>query len=104
MDFFLGGGGGWGGGEGGSLRNRTVSFFFSFFFFFFFWGGGGVGDVISIHYMALRSRFRMGIFIWTANFQIFLGIPDIPDFFFFFFFFWGGGMGVNSRCWVQAYV
>ena len=28
-------------------------------------------------------------------------MPDIPDI--FFFFFWGGG-GVNSRCWVQAYV
>ena len=48
----------------------------------------------------------MGIFFWAANFQIFLGIPDIPDF--FFFFFWGGGGvgfgGVNSRCCVQAYV
>ena len=50
----------------------------------------------------------MGIFFWAANFQIFLGIPDIPD---FFFFFWGGGggvgvggLGVNSRCWVQAYI
>ena len=27
----------------------------------------------------------MGIFFWAANFQIFLGIPDIPDFFDFFF-------------------
>ena len=26
-----------------------------------------------------------------AKFQIFLGMPDIPDFFFFFFFFGGGG-------------
>ena len=35
----------------------------------------------------------MGIFFWTAKFQIFLGMPDIPDFFFFFFFFLGGGGG-----------
>ena len=52
----------------------------------------------------------MGIIFWAANFQIFLGIPDIPDFFLFIFFFGGGrvgvgvGLGVNSRCWVQAYV
>ena len=32
----------------------------------------------------------MGIFFWAANFQIFLGIPDIPDFFFF------GGVGVGG--------
>ena len=44
----------------------------------------------------------MGIFFWTANFQIFLGIPDIPDF--FFGGGGGGGVGVNSKCWVQAYV
>ena len=57
----------------------------------------------------------MGIFFWAANFQIFLGIPDILNlflffiifFFYFYFFFFlrgGGGVGVNSRCWVQAYV
>ena len=49
----------------------------------------------------------MGIFFWDANFQIFLGIPDIldiPDLFFFLFFVFFGGVGVNSRCWVQAYV
>ena len=51
----------------------------------------------------------MEIFFRAANFQIFLGIPDIPDFFFDFFFFFlggggGGGLGVNSRCWVQTYV
>ena len=33
----------------------------------------------------------MGIFFWAANFQIFLGIPDIPDF--FYFFLGGGGFG-----------
>ena len=42
----------------------------------------------------------MGIFFGAANFQISLGIPDIPD---FFFFGGGGGGGVNSRSWVQAY-
>ena len=45
----------------------------------------------------------MGIFFGAANFQIFLGIPDIPDlfffycFFFFFFFFFGGGGGVGGK-------
>ena len=34
----------------------------------------------------------MGIFFWATNFQIFLGIPDIPDFFDFFAV--GGGGGV----------
>ena len=65
--FFLGGG-------GGSIRNRTF-----FFFFFFFWGGGGHFFTL---YGVLRSKYRMGIIFWAANFQIFLGIPDIPDFFF----------------------
>ena len=52
----------------------------------------------------------MGIFFWAANFQIFLGIPDIPDFFLFFILFFflggggGGGLGVNTRCWVPTYV
>ena len=58
----------------------------------FFRGGGG-GAFLNI----------LGLFFWTAKFQIFLGMPDIPDFFFLLFFlFWGGG-GLNSRCWVQAY-
>ena len=35
----------------------------------------------------------MGIFFWAANFQIFLGIPDIPDFFFGGGGGWGGGVG-----------
>ena len=33
----------------------------------------------------------MGIFFGAANFQIFLGIPDIPDLFIYLFFFGGGG-------------
>ena len=74
-------------GGGGSLRNRTIFFLF---FFFFFGGGGGLGwGVISIHFRAVK--IQNGNIIWAAKFQIFLGIPDIPDFFFFFFFFGGGG-------------
>ena len=46
----------------------------------------------------------MGIFFWAAKFQIFLGMPDIPDFFFGGGGGGGGQMGINSRCWVQAYV
>ena len=34
----------------------------------------------------------MGIFFWAANFQIFLGIPDIPT-----FFFWGVGVGFGGK-------
>ena len=44
----------------------------------------------------------MGIFFGAAKFQLFLSMPDIPD-----FFLGGGGMGgggVNSRCLVQAYL
>ena len=87
--FFYGGGGHYGTG---------------LFFFFFFWGGGGVWGVISIHFRAVK--IQNGNIIWAAKFQIFFGIPDIPDFFFFFFSVGGGGggLGVNSRCWVQAYV
>ena len=75
---------------------------------------------MSFLYMTGRFKVKIqnGNIFWAANFQIFLGIPDIPDFFFFFFFFifflflifffFGGGggfgLGVNSRCWVQAYV
>ena len=68
--------------------------------FFFFFGGGGGG-----HFYTLIGRFKVkvqnGYIFWAANFQIFLGIPDIPD---FFFLGGGWGLGVNSRCCVQAYV
>ena len=37
--------------------------------------------------------FGIGIFFWAANFQIFLGIPDIPDLFFFIYLFFVGGGG-----------
>ena len=64
----------WGGGGGGkgSLRNRSI-----FFSFFFFWGGGAFLYISGL----LRSRFRMGIYFRAAKFQIFFGMPDIPDFF-----------------------
>ena len=66
---------------GGSLRNQT------FFSFFFFWGGGG-------SFLYILGLFKVKIqnwnIFWTAKFQIYLCMPDIPDFFFFFFF-WGGG-------------
>ena len=44
----------------------------------------------------------MGIFFGPQNFkfQIFLSLPNIPDFFFFFFFFGGGGgltVGAGSK-------
>ena len=65
-----------------------------FFFFFFFWGGGGGG--LSFLYIIGRFKVKIqnGNIFWAANFQIFLGIPDIPDF--FFFLGGGGGVGVNS--------
>ena len=96
-------------------------FFFFFFFwgggghyeiglFFFFWGGGWEGGVSFLYIIGhFKVKIQNGNIFWAANFQIFLGIPDIPDLFYLFiiiFFFWGGGrgLGVNSRCWVQAYV
>ena len=55
--------------------------------------------VISIH---LRVQ-NENIFLGCCNLEYFWDMPGNPDiFFYFFFFFWGGG--VNSRCWVQAYV
>ena len=84
--FFLGGGG------GGSLRNWT-SVLFCFIFLFFFLGGGG-GSFLYILGL-FKVRYRMRIFFGAAKFQIFFGMPDIPDFFliFFIYFFFGGGGG-----------
>ena len=68
-----------------------------YFFFFFFGGGGGGGGVITIsdYFFFLRGggaflyilglfkvKIQNGIIFWAAKFQIFLGMPDIPDFFF----------------------
>ena len=36
---------------------------------------------------------HMGIFCELVKFQIFLGMPDIPD----IFFFWGGGGGGGKQ-------
>ena len=92
--FFFGGGGG---GGGGVITKAD------YFFFYFFFGVGGGGSFLYI-----IGRFKVKIknvnIFWAANFQIFLGIPDIPDFFFIFWGGGGGGLGVNSRCWVQAFV
>ena len=51
------------------------------------WGG------VSFLYIIGRFKVKIqnGNIFWAANFQIFLGIPDIPDFFFIYFFFEGGG-------------
>ena len=57
--------------------------------FFFLGGGGEFLNILGL----FKVKIQNGIFFWTAKFQIFLGMPDIPDFFFFFFFFWGGGGG-----------
>ena len=84
MDFFFffffgGGGGGW------ALRNRTTFFFFFFFFFL-----GGWGCHFYTFKGVLMSRYRIGIFFWAANFEIFFSIPDIPV---FWGVFWWGGVG-----------
>ena len=52
---------------------------------FFFWGGG----VVSIHFRAIRSIYRTGIFFFLGG-----GVAKISN------IFWG----VNSRCSVQALV
>ena len=67
-------------------------FFILFFFFFwgggghyeiglFFFGGGGGGGGVSFLYILGRFKVKIqnGNIFW-ANFQIFLGIPDIPLF------------------------
>ena len=53
----------------------------------FLGGGGG-------HLYTFQGFFKVNVIIGT--FQIFWGMPEIANI-------WGGG-GVNSRCWVQAYV
>ena len=60
---------------------------------FFFFLGGGVSFLYNLG--LFKVKIQNGNIFWTAKFQIFLGMPDIPD---FFFFFWGGGGGLNSRC------
>ena len=55
MDFFAGGGG-W------SLQNCSILVGYFYTFLNFLW-----------------SRYRMGIYFGAAPFQIFFGMPDIPD-------------------------
>ena len=52
--------------------------------------------VIFIHLGAfLKVKLQNGIFLGgRSNFKYFWGMPDFPDIF----------GGINSRCWVQAYV
>ena len=70
------------------------------FFFFFFLGGGGIMKLwifLEEHHITelfwgsfkyisglFRSMYRIGLFLRVAKFQIFLGIPDVPN------IFWGG--------------
>ena len=62
------------GGGGGSLQNRTI------FLFLFFWGGGG--GLSFLYILGLfKVKLQNGNIFWAAKFQIFLGMPDIPDFF-----------------------
>ena len=65
----------WGGGGGGGGGHYEIGQFF----FFFLGGGGG-----SCLYITGRFKVKIqnGNIFWTANFQIFLGKRDIPDFFF----------------------
>ena len=66
-----------------SLHNRPIVLFL-----FFFFGGGG-----SFLYFlgCFKVKIQNGNIFLAANFQIFLGIPDIPDFFYLFVFLGGGG-------------
>ena len=68
---------------------------------FFFFGGGGTE--LKLNYFGGHLYIFQGFFLgqcteldyfWgLLNFKYFLGMPDAPDI-----------LGVNSRCWVQAYV
>ena len=89
----------WGGGGGGQTSDL-----------FFFWGGGyadfwdifwassqkwtGFRGHSYAFYSLFLTIYRMLIFFGVAKISnIFLDMPDIPDFFF-----------ENSRFWIQAYV
>ena len=75
--FFLVGGRGWG-------HRKTVWVFFELF--------------LNILWFFLRSRYRIGIFLGVAYFQLFLGVCLI-----LLIFFWGRGGG-NSWCLVEVYL
>ena len=57
--------------------------------YFFFWGGEG-GSLLYILGL-FKVKIQNGNIFWAAKFQIFLGMPDIPDFFL------GGGGGVGGK-------
>ena len=88
--FFFGGG-------GGGVIMKSYYFFFIllfiylFFFFFFLGGGGGVSFLYIIG--LFKVKIQNGNIFWAANFQIFLGIPDIPVCFFVVVFLGGRGWG-----------
>ena len=89
-----------GGGGGGGRGHYEIGLFLLLFYFFFFGGGGSFLYILG----RLRSRYRMGIFFGPQIFKYFW----VYLIFLIFFFFLGGGgwggVGVNSKCWVQAYV
>ena len=41
---------------------------------FLFWGGGAFLNILGL----FKVKIQNGICFWTAKFQIFLGMPDIP--------------------------
>ena len=77
--FFLFGSGG----GGGHYEIRLVILFY--FIYFFFGGGGSFLYILGL----FKVESQNGNIFWAAEFQIFLGMPDIPDFLFYFFL--GGG-------------
>ena len=67
---------------------------------YFLFGGGGGGGGSFLYILGLfKVKIQNGNIFWAAKFQIFLGMPNIPDIYIYFFFFLGGGggwLGVNS--------
>ena len=49
----------------------------------------GVGGSFLYILGFFKVKIQNGNIFWAAKFQIFLGMPDIPEFFFFL----GGGVG-----------
>ena len=69
MDIF------WGEGGGGGVITKSDYFSFSFFL-------GGGGGLSFLYILGLfKVKLQNGNIFWAAKFQIFLGMPDIPDFF-----------------------
>ena len=105
---------------GGDYEIGLVFYLAFFIFLIFFFGGGGDYEIGLVFYLAFflgggggeggsflyilglfKVKYKMRILFGAAKFQIFLGMPDIPDFFLFFYFFgggggWGWGLTVNA--------